>query len=52
MYAALFRVLPGPLWLRIVIAVVLVGAVVFVLAAWVFPNIDSMMTPAQVTVTQ
>jgi hypothetical protein len=52
MYAAIFRVLPGPLWLRIVLAVVLVAGVLVALAAWVFPYIDSMMIPADVTVTQ
>jgi len=52
MYAAIFRTLPGPLWLRIVLSVILVAGVLVVLAAWVFPYIDSMMTPAEVTVTQ
>ena len=47
MYAALWRVLPGPVWLRILIVLVLAAAVAFALAAWVFPWIDSMMTPAQ-----
>ncbi len=50
MYAALFGIIPGPLWLRILISVIVVGAVLFALAGWVFPFIDSMMTPAQVTV--
>jgi hypothetical protein len=52
MYAAIFTVLPGPLWLRILFALVLVAGVLVVLAAWVFPYIDSLMLPAQVTVTQ
>ncbi|ASK65451.1 hypothetical protein CFK39_05960 [Brachybacterium avium] len=39
MYGWLFRALPGPLWLRVLIAAVLVAAVVVVLFAWVFPAI-------------
>jgi hypothetical protein len=34
MYAALWRVLPGPVWLRIVLVLIIVAAVIFVLAAW------------------
>jgi hypothetical protein len=39
MYAALWRVLPGPVWLRIVQLVVLAAAVVAVLMAFVFPMV-------------
>lgn len=53
MYAALWRVLPGPVWLRILLVVILIAAVLFVLAAWVFPFIDELVTPDQeVTVNQ
>lgn len=38
MYAWLFRRMPGPLWLRIVIA-----AVVAMLFTWVFPAIAPVM---------
>ena len=37
MYAWIFRHLPGPLWLRIMIALVLILAVVFVLMQYIFP---------------
>lgn len=38
MYAWFFsRVLPGPLWFRILTSVVLVAATVLVLMEWVFP---------------
>ncbi|WP_200920303.1 MULTISPECIES: hypothetical protein [unclassified Agreia] len=47
MYAALWRVLPGPVWLRVILVLILVAAVVFALAAWVFPWIDVLITPAQ-----
>ncbi|GGI39552.1 hypothetical protein GCM10010988_24640 [Cnuibacter physcomitrellae] len=53
MYAALWRVLPGPVWLRILILVVLVAAILYVLAFYVFPWIDELTTPTQdVTVDQ
>ena len=39
MYAWLFRHLPGPLWARIVLTVLLIAAVIVVLFAWVFPAI-------------
>ncbi|MFD1717386.1 hypothetical protein [Georgenia deserti] len=37
MYAAIWRVLPGPTWLKIIEALVLALAVVGVLFTWVFP---------------
>ena len=50
MYAALWRALPGPLWVRVVIAVVLAVAVVFVLMTRVFPVVDGIVNPQDVTV--
>ena len=53
MYAALWNVLPGPLWVRILIVIVLLAAVLSALTFWVFPWIDDLTTPAQdVTVEQ
>jgi hypothetical protein len=43
MYSALWRVLPGPIWLRILLLLVLLAAVLFVLAEWVFPWVQSLM---------
>jgi hypothetical protein len=43
-YAAFWRVLPGPAWLRIIIILVLVAALLFALVTWVFPWIDAMLT--------
>jgi hypothetical protein len=43
MYAALWRVLPGPWWLRLIIVLVLLAAVLFVLFEWVFPFIDGIL---------
>ena len=37
MYAWIFRNLPGPLWLRIFEALILIGAVVLLLMVYVFP---------------
>lgn len=39
MYAWLFRHLPGPLWARILLVVVVLAAIVVVLFGWVFPAI-------------
>ncbi|MFD1715160.1 hypothetical protein ACFSBZ_11820 [Amnibacterium flavum] len=52
MYAALWRALPGPVWARALILLVLVAAVLFALATWVFPWIDGMLNPQNVTVDQ
>ncbi|WP_022872672.1 hypothetical protein [Nesterenkonia alba] len=41
MYAWIFNeVLPGPLWLRIILALLLVAATVFVLMEFVFPVVS------------
>lgn len=50
MYATIWRVLPGPVWLRILFALILVGAVLFVLATWVFPWVEMMTTDPEATV--
>jgi len=50
MYAALWRILPGPLWLRIII---LTGATIIVailLMLFVFPALDVALTSREVTV--
>ena len=44
MYGALWRVLPGPWWVRLLILLVLAAAVVFVLFEWVFPVIDRLVS--------
>lgn len=50
MYAALWRILPGPTWLRALIMVLLAAAVVVVCFAWVFPAIAPYMPFNDVTV--
>ncbi|WP_139415626.1 DUF4175 domain-containing protein [Agromyces laixinhei] len=50
MYGALWRVLPGPVWLRIILMLLLVAAAVFALFTWVFPWVDGILNPINVTV--
>ncbi|HEV7185269.1 MAG TPA: hypothetical protein VGN33_12290 [Leifsonia sp.] len=50
MYGTLWRILPGPVWLRILILLVLVVAVLFVLVTWAFPWVDSLLGPQEGTV--
>ena len=50
MYAALWRVLPGPWWVRLLIVIILIAAVLFALATWVFPWVDTLVNPQDVTV--
>lgn len=39
MYGWIFRQLPGPLWVRIILAIILILAAVLVLMEYVFPVI-------------
>jgi membrane protein implicated in regulation of membrane protease activity len=50
MYAALWRILPGPLWVRIVLVILLAAAVLYVLATWVFPWVETVLNNQQATV--
>lgn len=50
MYAALWRLLPGPLWVRITIAAVAVIAVVLLFAYVVYPWVASVMPNLESTV--
>lgn len=52
MYAALWRVLPGPWWVRLLILLVAAAAVLTALVFWVFPVIDQMVAPQDVTVDE
>lgn len=45
MYGALWRVLPGPWWLRALILLAVACAIVFALVTWVFPVVDSFVEP-------
>lgn len=37
MYGFLFRLLPGPKWMKVILALALIAAIVFALFEWVFP---------------
>lgn len=50
MYAALWNILPGPIWLRIVLVLILLGAALYVLSTWVFPWVDAIVNNQEVTV--
>ncbi|WP_182623251.1 hypothetical protein [Clavibacter phaseoli] len=52
MYAAFWRVLPGPVWVRLIIVLVLLAAILFCLVVWVFPWVDSIVNTQEVTVHQ
>ena len=50
MYAALWRLLPGPTWLKVIEALVLIGIALWVLLAWVFPAIEPLLPFDRITV--
>jgi len=50
MYAALWHVLPGPWWLRVLLLVVLLALVLAALVMWVFPWVNEFVAPTDVTV--
>jgi hypothetical protein len=50
MYAALWRLLPGPVWVRLLLCVVLAAAVLTALVLWIFPAINELFVPPEVTV--
>lgn len=52
MYGALWRILPGPAWVRVLILLVLVAAVVAACFTWVFPALAPYMPFNQITVTE
>ena len=52
MYGSLWRTLPGPIWLRILLMLALITAVLFALVLWVFPWVDQFVAPTDSTVDQ
>jgi hypothetical protein len=50
MYGALWRALPGPVWLRILQLIVLLVVVLVVLVEWVFPWLNTFVNVSDVTV--
>jgi hypothetical protein len=52
MYAALWKLIPGPLWLRLVVVIVFAALVLTACVLWVFPLVDQLTAPQNVTVGQ
>jgi hypothetical protein len=50
MYAALWRILPGPTWVRILMLIVLAALVLAALVQWVFPWAADTLLPQESTV--
>jgi len=50
MYAGLWRILPGPWWLRVLILLVLAALVLYALFFYVFPWVSVMLNPEEVIV--
>lgn len=50
MYGALWRVLPGPWWVRVLILIVLLVAALYGLVFYAFPWISEIVNPQEVTV--
>ncbi len=50
MYAALWRMMPGPWWLRVLLLLVMLAAVLAVLVIVVFPWLNTFINVNQVTV--
>lgn len=52
MYAWIWRQLPGNVWVRIGISLLLVAALVYALFSWIFPWAEPMLPFSDVTVDQ
>lgn len=50
MYVALWHILPGPVWVRVIILLALVALLLFCLVEWVFPWVNSILPTQEVTV--
>lgn len=50
MYGALWRALPGPAWLRILILLAAAVVILAALATWVFPWVQTFIEPPDATV--
>ncbi len=52
MYAALWQILPGPAWVRVLILLGLLAATLFCLVEWVFPWVNTLIPSQEVTVNE
>ncbi|MGM7670706.1 hypothetical protein [Microbacterium sp. A93] len=48
MYAAIWRILPGPWWIRVLILLVVVAAILYGLFFYAFPWVSPLITPGEV----
>ncbi len=48
MYAALWRLLPGPWWVRVIILVVAAAAVLAACVFWIFPWVNVYIEPTEI----
>jgi uncharacterized membrane protein (DUF485 family) len=49
-YGALWRLMPGPVWLRVTLMIVLFGLILAALVAFVFPWLNTFVNVNDVTV--
>jgi hypothetical protein len=52
MYGAIWRALPGPVWVRLILVLALLAALLYSLVEWVFPWVDQFVAPQDATVEQ
>lgn len=52
MYAALWRILPGPLWLKVLLCLALGLAAIAVLLLWVFPWVEPMIPLDNIVISE
>ena len=52
MYGALWRALPGPVWVRLLIMIVLVAVVLWALFAYVFPWVQTLIPVPDATIDE
>lgn len=52
MYAAIWRALPGPTWLKFIEALILVGVIVVALFQWFYPWLMEVTNLSDTTVNQ
>lgn len=50
MYAALWRILPGPAWLRVIFLLILAAAALYGLFFYVFPWLSEIFVPQDSTI--
>ena len=50
MYGALWNILPGPIWVRILLVLALVAVLLFCLVEWIFPWVNTLLPISDATV--